>query len=143
MGSHTGLKIFFLRPFVPWAVRNFSSYWRNKMIDWLPFPAAREVREMSYVMEKYSREILVEKRTALQQGTTDSAKNGRRDLMTIMRTYFLLVKGPPVPLTSSWVVEANSSTSEKERLSDIELTGQIKYVLPLNTLISCMLICRS
>ncbi|KAH9941744.1 cytochrome P450 [Epithele typhae] len=104
--AHVGLKIFFLRPMVPWAVRSLSPFWRNKLVDWLPLPPLRQVREMCYTMERHSKKILEEKREAMEQGRAGE----RRDLMTIM-------------------LEANQSTSEEERLTDVELTGQINTML--------------
>ncbi|KAH9941748.1 cytochrome P450 [Epithele typhae] len=104
--AHVGLKIIFLRPMVPWVVRKLSPFWRNKLVDWLPLPPLRQIREMCYTMERHSKKILEEKREAMEQGRASE----RRDLMTIM-------------------LEANVSTSEEERLTDVELTGQINTML--------------
>ena len=46
--SPVGMKLRFVRPFVPVFVRNLSRYWRNKLVDSLPVPGLREMREISY-----------------------------------------------------------------------------------------------
>ena len=83
--SHTGMKVIFLRPFVPPIVRNVSRYWRNKLIDWLPIPALREVREISYVLDRSARKIFMDKKAEMESGVDNSDGGQRRDLMTIMR----------------------------------------------------------
>ncbi|KAH9941732.1 cytochrome P450 [Epithele typhae] len=88
------------------AIRNLSPFWRNKLVDCLPLPPLRQIREMCYTMERYSKKILEEKREAMEQGRASE----QRDLMAIM-------------------LEANVSTSEVERLTDVELTGQINTML--------------
>ncbi|KAH9899237.1 cytochrome P450 [Cubamyces lactineus] len=102
--QHVALKVFFLRPFVPWAVRNLSPYWGNKLIDWLPFPALRELREISYVLQRSARDIFLAKKAEVEE--VGAEEGSSTDLMSIM-------------------LRANSSTQEKSRLSDEELTGQI------------------
>lgn len=61
-------------------VRNFSRYWRNKMVDWAPFPALREVRDISYLLHASAKRIIKEKKHELEQGI-----GSKRDLMNIMR----------------------------------------------------------
>ncbi|TFK83083.1 cytochrome P450 [Polyporus arcularius HHB13444] len=107
--AHTGLKVFFLRPLVPMAMRNLSPYWRNKLVDWLPFPALRELREISYVLDRSARKVFLERKAAMQD-ELDSDVGEKRDLMTIM-------------------LNANMSTSEHERMSEDELVGQINTFL--------------
>ena len=62
------------------------------MIDWLPIAALKEIREMSYVMEKHSHQILTEKRAAMEQGLADPIRGDRKDLMTIMCKPFLAIE---------------------------------------------------
>ena len=81
--SHTGLKLRPLRPFVPIVVRNFSRYWRNKMVDWLPFPALREVREISYILHQFAWRIIQEKKAEMDRNG-DSKKN----IMDLMRKHW-------------------------------------------------------
>ncbi|RPD61378.1 cytochrome P450 [Lentinus tigrinus ALCF2SS1-6] len=107
--AHTGLKVFFLRPLVPMAMRNLSRYWRNKLVDWLPFPALRELREISYVLDSSARKVFLERKAAMQD-EVDSDIGSRRDLMTIM-------------------LKANVSMSAHDRLSEEELVGQINTFL--------------
>ncbi|TBU25938.1 cytochrome P450 [Dichomitus squalens] len=108
--SRAALKVLVLRPFIPMAVRNFSLYWRNKMVDWLPWPALREMRELSRTLDRCARNVFHEKKDELENGITNDYDGPRRSLMTIM-------------------LEANQSGSEKERLTDEELIGQINTLL--------------
>ena len=56
------------------------------MIDLLPFPALREIREISYILDRSARQIFLEKKGAMERGETGSEEYGRtRDLMSIMR----------------------------------------------------------
>jgi hypothetical protein len=88
------------RPFVPIITRNFSLYWRKKMVDWLTMswlPTQtmrnfRELRRIVKIMDSASRAILQEKRAALQlpspplSPTYDTSGGAReKDMMSIMR----------------------------------------------------------
>ncbi|RPD61381.1 cytochrome P450 [Lentinus tigrinus ALCF2SS1-6] len=106
--NHTALKIYYLRPFVPFVMRNFSRYWRNKLVDWLPIPPLRELREISYLLDKSARSIIRQKK--LEIDGHDDFDGVRKDLMTVM-------------------LRANMSTSDSERLTDDELAGQINTLL--------------
>ncbi|KAI0763044.1 cytochrome P450 [Trametes elegans] len=106
------LRAMYLRPFVPFVVRNMSPYWRNVLVNWLPFPVLRELREMSRIMDRSARKIVEEKKSALAERVPvkQGRRHGGKDLMTIM-------------------LKANTSSSARERLSDDELVGQLKRVL--------------
>ena len=85
--SRTALKVLVLRPFIPMAVRNFSLYWRNKMVDWAPVSALRELRELSRILERCARNVFHEKKDALENGIAngdDDYEGPRRNLMTIL-----------------------------------------------------------
>ncbi|KAI0716728.1 cytochrome P450 [Earliella scabrosa] len=103
-------KVLLLRPFVPMVVRNLSPYWRNKLVDWLPFPALRELRDISNILERAAKEIIQTKKAEMERGGESASDSQRRDLMTIM-------------------LRANMSTSEKDRLTEDELIGQINTLL--------------
>ena len=83
--SRTALKVLVLRPFIPMAVRNFSLYWRNKMVDWLPWAALREMRELSRTLDRCARNVFHEKKEELENGVVNDYDGPRRSLMTIMR----------------------------------------------------------
>ncbi|KAH9852228.1 cytochrome P450 [Lenzites betulinus] len=106
--QHVGMKVLYIRPFVPWAVRTFSQHWRNKLVDWLPFPALRELRGMAGIMHGSAMDIFASKKAEVERlgDTGDSAG----DLMSIM-------------------LRANLSSQEKARLTDEELIGQINTFL--------------
>ena len=73
-------------------MRSLSRYWQNKLIDWLPFPALREMRNISHVLHRSARKIIVEKKADLMKRGVDHseiARKQRKDLMTIMREWFL------------------------------------------------------
>lgn len=82
---HTAIKVLLLRPFVPWAARNLSLHWRNKLLDWLPFPALRELREIAHTMHHSANEIYVKKKAEVELGSVDDGP--ARDLMSIMSTH--------------------------------------------------------
>ncbi len=83
--SPLALKVLFLRPFVPMVIRNFSPYWRNKLVDWLPFRGLKELREISNILDRSARNIIAEKQADLAQEAGKPTGKLRRDLMTIMR----------------------------------------------------------
>ena len=68
-------------------VRNLSPYWRNKLVDWLPFPALRELRDISNILERAAKEIIQTKKAEMERAGENSSDSHsqRRDLMTIMR----------------------------------------------------------
>ncbi|KAL1949048.1 hypothetical protein VTO73DRAFT_10854 [Trametes versicolor] len=106
--QHIAIKVLLLRPFVPWVVRNLSLYWRNKLLDWLPISALRELRDMAHIMHSSASEIYLKKKAEVERnGVGDDSAN---DLMSIM-------------------IKANSSTQEKARLTAEELIGDINTFL--------------
>ncbi|KAI0642751.1 cytochrome P450 [Trametes meyenii] len=105
--QHIALKVLFLRPFVPWAVRTLSVGWRNKLVDWLPFSALRELRDIAHVMHRSASHILHTKRVEAANGIhINGGPDAGTDLMNIM-------------------LRANAVTEENARLTDDELVGQI------------------
>ncbi|KAJ3008201.1 hypothetical protein NUW54_g3246 [Trametes sanguinea] len=106
--QHVAIRALLLRPFVPWAVRNLPLYWRNKLVDWSPFPALRELREMSRLMDTSAREMFLLKKAEVEH-VGDGHEGSTNDLMSIM-------------------IRANASTQDKARLTEEELVGQIKSV---------------
>ncbi|GJJ06130.1 hypothetical protein Clacol_000319 [Clathrus columnatus] len=101
----TVLRLILLRPFIPIVVRNFSLHWRNKIMDWAPIPALRELRRIVNVMDKASKTILEKKRVEAKMGVLDSEKVGK-DVMTIM-------------------LRDNADSSQSERLTESEILGQM------------------
>lgn len=66
-------------------VRNFSLYWRNKMVDWSPISALRELRELSQVLDRCALNVFNEKKDEMENGTSECDDEGpRRNLMAIM-----------------------------------------------------------
>lgn len=66
-------------------MRNLSLFWRNKLLDWLPFPALRELREIANVMHHSASEIYLKKKAEVE---LNGVGNGpARDLMSIMSTH--------------------------------------------------------
>lgn len=91
----TGGKIILLRPYVPFVARYFSSYWRNKLVDWLPIQGLKDMRRIVRTMDKTGRRLLAEKKAALQRppGTNEKPVKGDlgahlkgRDIMSIVCT---------------------------------------------------------
>ena len=96
--SPAALKLLFFRPFVPFIMRNFSLYWRNKMVDWLPIKPLKEMRRISEIMDATSRKIFEEKKAALSHTTVDLSQDEaqaedmqmrRKDIMSILRAHNL------------------------------------------------------
>jgi hypothetical protein len=85
--SPTVLRLILFRPFIPVVVQNVSLYWRNKIIDWAPIPALRDLREIVKIMHKGSKDILAEKRGDLVRGGKTggfSARTKGKDTLSIM-----------------------------------------------------------
>ncbi|KAH9003045.1 cytochrome P450 [Lactarius hatsudake] len=86
LASPTALKLILLRPFVPFIVRNMSLYWRNKLVDWLPIKALRDLRRIVRVMDGASNAILFEEEGGAGGGEGNLGDHmKRKDIMTILR----------------------------------------------------------
>ncbi|KAI0631202.1 cytochrome P450 [Trametes polyzona] len=109
--QHTALKVFFLRPLVPWAVRNVPAFWRGMMVEYLPFPALRELREMARTMHRAAEEIFRAKKAEVEGAGDGEGADIGGNLMNIM-------------------IKANLSTEDsKARLTAEELIGDINAFL--------------
>ncbi|EIM82072.1 cytochrome P450, partial [Stereum hirsutum FP-91666 SS1] len=91
------LRLVFLRPFIPFIVRKFSLYWRNKMVAWIPVKPLKDLKRIVEVMDRSSRAIFEQKKasvgdhaddiTVYPATIKDSAFGKRtkgRDIMSIM-----------------------------------------------------------
>jgi hypothetical protein len=75
-------------------MRNFSPYWRMKLVDWITAPwipteimkDVREVRRIIEVMDRGSKKAFAEKKAALEDSAT-SFSSQRKDMMNIMRQF--------------------------------------------------------
>ncbi|KAG9315222.1 cytochrome P450 [Chiua virens] len=109
------LRLLMIRPFIPFIVRNIPLYWRNKILDWAPLGALRDLRHVVQIMDTTSKKIFAEKK-AIMQGHSEPVRAGGlrsgmkgKDIMSIM-------------------LKANMSSSDADRLTDEELLGQMKQV---------------
>ncbi|KAG2032102.1 cytochrome P450 [Suillus americanus] len=120
------LRLIFLRPFIPMIVRRFSLYWRNKMMDWMPSDALKNLRHVVNVMDTASKKIFTEKKAALEnEGFVGIAGNRMqgKDIMSIM-------------------LRANASSSNDDRLTDSELLGQMNTIIFAGFETTTSAICR-
>ncbi|KAI0676385.1 cytochrome P450 [Trametes maxima] len=109
--QHAALKVLFLRPFVPWIVRTLPARCRNKLVDWSPSPALRELRDTARVMHQSASHILHTKKMEVVNGVhTGERPEAGTDLMSVM-------------------LHANTLIEENARLTDDELIGQINTFL--------------
>jgi cytochrome P450 len=113
------LNLIMLRPFVPFIARHFSLYWRNKLVDWFPINALRDLRRIVHVMDEASNTIFSEKKAELEEtsatvgtGTTKNSGDQTRgkDMMTML-------------------LRANALSDPAEGLSEAELIGQMNTVI--------------
>ena len=88
--SPSTLRLLMVRPLIPFVVRNFSLYWRNKIMDWAPLEALRDLRSVVQVMDATSRNIFAEKKKIMAgraepegRGSLSSRMKGK-DIMSIM-----------------------------------------------------------
>lgn len=88
--SPSTLRLLMVRPLIPFIVRNFPPYWRNKIIDWAPLEALRDLRRVVQVMDATSRSIFAEKKAIMEGraepeglGSLRSRMKGK-DIMSIM-----------------------------------------------------------
>jgi hypothetical protein len=88
--SPSTLRLLMVRPLIPFVVRNFSTYWCNKMIDWAPLEALRDLRRVVQVMDATSKNIFAEKKATMVGraapeglGSLRSRIKGK-DIMSIM-----------------------------------------------------------
>ncbi|KAG1744162.1 cytochrome P450 [Suillus paluster] len=99
------LRLIFLRPFIPMIVRRFSLYWRNKMMDWMPSDALKNLRHVVNVMDTASKNIFAEKKVTLEN------------------------EGFVGNVGKCMKVRANASSSNDDRLTDSELLGQMNTII--------------
>lgn len=99
--SPSSLRLIMIRPLIPFIVRNFSLYWRNKIMDWVPLEALRDLRGVVQVMDTTSKKIFAEKK-AIMEGRTepDGAESLRsrvkgKDIMSIMCKSYKHIPVPP------------------------------------------------
>ncbi|KAF9223682.1 cytochrome P450 [Gyrodon lividus] len=110
------LRLLMLRPFIPPVVRNFSLYWRNKIMDWAPIEALKNLRHVIKVMDSTSKKLFAEKKATLEGRSEPdgpgslAARMKGKDIMSIM-------------------LKANTSSSDADRLTDAELLGQMNTVI--------------
>ncbi|KAI0259683.1 cytochrome P450 [Gloeopeniophorella convolvens] len=116
------LRLILLRPFVPLVVRKLSLRWRNKLVDWFPIEALRDLRHIVNSMDQASRKIFFEKKSELENGPTNVSDNtiksegnlgdrmGGKDIMSIL-------------------LKANASSDPAEKLTEDELLGQMNTII--------------
>jgi len=88
--SPSTLRLLMVRPLIPFVTRNFSLYWRNKIVDWAPLEALRDIRRVVQVMDATSKSIFEEKK-AIMEGRTEPegpaslrSRMKGKDIMSIM-----------------------------------------------------------
>lgn len=110
-------RFLYFRPSVAAVMRNFSPYWRTKLVDWITAPwipteimkDVREIRRITEIMDRGSKKAFAEKKAALETSASSFSSQGR-DMMDIM-------------------LKANSASSSSERLTDTELLGQMNVMV--------------
>lgn len=75
------LKLVMLQPLIPFIIRNFSLYWRNKLVDWVPIPYLKEMRTITETMYRTSKRIFEEKKAEMDPLLAHEVK---KDIMSIM-----------------------------------------------------------
>ncbi|KAH0833223.1 cytochrome P450 [Lanmaoa asiatica] len=109
------LRLLMIRPLIPFVVRNFSLYWRNKMMDWAPLEALRDIRRVVQVMDETSKRVFAEKKAIMEGRAEPEGPGSLRSRM----------KGKDI---MSIMLKANMSSSDADRLTDEELLGQINQM---------------
>ncbi|KAG1818048.1 cytochrome P450 [Suillus subaureus] len=109
-------RFIYFRPSVAIVMRNFSPYWRTKLLDWITAPwiptetmkDVREMRRVVEIMDRGSKKAFAEKKATLETSDTSSSGQGK-NMMDIM-------------------LKANFASSSLERLADTELLGQMNVM---------------
>ncbi|KIK99980.1 hypothetical protein PAXRUDRAFT_30155 [Paxillus rubicundulus Ve08.2h10] len=129
MLAPSSIRLLLLRPFIPFIVRNFSLYWRNKIMDWAPIEALKNLRHVVQVMDSTSKKLFADKK-AIMEGRSEpdgpgslAARMKGKDIMSIM-------------------LRANTSSSDVDRLTDAELLGQMNTIIFAGFETSTSAICR-
>ncbi|KAG1879867.1 cytochrome P450 [Suillus subluteus] len=110
-------RFIYFRPSVALVMRNFSPYWRTKLLDWITAPwipteimkDVREMRRVVEIMDRGSKKAFAEKKATLETSDTSSSSQGK-NMMDIM-------------------LKVNSASSSSERLADTELLGQMNVMV--------------
>jgi hypothetical protein len=88
-----------------------------------PFKLVKDMKALADVFYNTSVKIYESKKHALQGGNEELAAQGK-DIISILSTPISFSSSRV--LTKNWPVRENMKASDKEKLSDAELLGQIK-----------------
>ncbi|KZT01097.1 uncharacterized protein LAESUDRAFT_764023 [Laetiporus sulphureus 93-53] len=85
------MRIIMLRPFIPRIVCSLPLGWHNALVDWMPIPALREMREIVGTLDSISKTIYAEKKAAMDGRATKGALAGTDlgPLISILRASLL------------------------------------------------------
>ncbi|KAG6373384.1 cytochrome P450 [Boletus reticuloceps] len=126
------LRLLMVRPLIPFVVRNFSLYWRNRIMDWAPLEALRGLRRVVQVMDATSKRVFAEKKVIMEgraepegPGNLRSRMKGK-DIMSIMCELYIISHAYGNDVI---VVKANMSSCDADRLTDEELLGQMNTII--------------
>ncbi|KAF8656004.1 hypothetical protein AX16_002824 [Volvariella volvacea WC 439] len=97
-----------VRQFAPFLVRLGPAWFRRKLVELVPHKAVQRVKEMSDVMHLKAVEILEERREQIRQNA--EGNEDARDIISVL-------------------LRANERAAYEERLTDLELTGQMTVLI--------------
>ncbi|TFY79237.1 hypothetical protein EWM64_g4776 [Hericium alpestre] len=98
-------KLSTFRVFLPWMIKLGPAWFRRELIDWLPWPDARRIKEVIYKIDSISRDILATRRAALNDGSGFG-----KDIL-------------------SAILKFNEEADEDEKIEDYEIISHITTTL--------------
>ncbi|KAJ6558799.1 cytochrome P450 [Mycena vulgaris] len=105
---HLGLAFRFI---LPWGVHVGTPRFRRAVVDWVPWKAVHEFRDILDVMDRTTRQIFEEKkRVILNGGGGSSEKDVGKDIIGIL-------------------MHQNARAVDEDRLSDAEVLGQMSTLI--------------
>jgi hypothetical protein len=130
--SPLGANLPIVQQLLPYAYKLVTPGWlrRKLFVDINPSKTLHRVRDIVDIMDETSRDIFAKKKTALAKGEDAilSQTGQGKDIMSVMSTFIFCLMRVPKLVLIGYVVKANSEASEKEKLPESELLGQMKYV---------------
>ncbi|KAF7365772.1 putative cytochrome P450 4d20 [Mycena venus] len=96
---------------LPWGVNIGTARFRRAVVDWVPWRAVHEFRDILDVMDRTTREIFEEKKRAMLSSSGSSEKDTGKDLVTIL-------------------MHQNAHADDENRLPEEEVLGQVSLFLP-------------
>ncbi|KAF7365708.1 Docosahexaenoic acid omega-hydroxylase CYP4F3 [Mycena venus] len=94
----------------PWASRIGTPRFQRAVVDWVPWKAVHDFRDILDIMDHTTRQIFIEKKRALESGGEEFQQDAGKDIMSIL-------------------MKENARAEDEDRLPDAEVIGQMSTLI--------------